>query len=115
MNKPKMTMKQNLITGEWLCRVEGVCDQVYYAHSRVNAVKFCATVNDELDRGLVLVRNGRLVAKRYLVTEDGDGGWTIAPDVRYRKKARIICVCQSLEEAKDYLRWLNTNPSDGPF
>lgn len=110
MDKSKMIMKQNPLTGDWLCSIPNT-DQAYYAHSKTNAKKFCATVNDNLDKGLVLVRDGHLVAKRYLVAVDPDGGWVIQPDVNYRTPNRIIYTCDSLAEAKDYLDWLIASPS----
>lgn len=110
-----MTMRQNPLTGDWLCAIDGT-NQCYACGTKRDAQKFCADVNADIDAGNILIVGGHLQFKRWLVVRDPKTDKAfITPDISKRKLGRIICTLQTQAEAEAYLRWLETPAADSPF
>jgi hypothetical protein len=56
-----MTMKQNPLTGDWMCSVEGVPSQTYFIPNKGAAKRFIAKVNKAFECGELQIINGRVV------------------------------------------------------
>lgn len=64
-NAGPMLMKQNPLTGEWLCWIPDTA-QAYYCSTKGGAEKFCAQANADFASGKLSVVGGKLVVQEEL-------------------------------------------------
>lgn len=58
--KEVMIMKQNPLTGDWLCYIPEVPMQAYYYGTKRSAQKFIGKVNEAFERGELEIVDGEL-------------------------------------------------------